>query len=214
MILAIYGTGGAGCNALNDATLMKKYENIIFINDYLQNKSFKNCELYTFDEFKKKYTPNQCEIYIAMGEPVNRKKVYQECKKNKYNFATIIHPSAKIGENVTIGEGCHIRPFVDIQNNTKIGNNSLIEVSSILCKNVTIGCNCMIASKCIIQSNSILNDNVFVGMKSIIKNNLLIDMGSIVAMGSVILKNIEQYSLYSGNPARKYADVDNYKIFH
>lgn len=214
MILAIYGTGGAGCNALNDALLMEKYENIIFINDYLNIKSFKNCELYTFDDFIKKYHPNQCEIYIAMGDPANREKIYLKCKKNKYHLATIIHPSVKIGENVIIGEGCHIRPFVDIQNNVKIGNNSLIEVSSIICENVVVGTDCMIASKCIILSNATLKNKVFIGMKSIINSNLIIDMGAIIAMGSVVLKNIEKNSLYSGNPCRKYGNAVNYKVFH
>ena len=63
----------------------------------------------------------------------------------KYPF-TVIHPSAKIGENVKIG------PFVTISENVEIGDGTIID------SNVTIHSGARIGKHCHIHSGAVISD--------------------------------------------------------
>ena len=49
----------------------------------------------------------------------------------------------------------------------------------------------------------IIEDDVWIGAGAIVLSDVHIGMGSIIAAGSVVTKNVEPYSIYGGNPARK-----------
>ena len=49
----------------------------------------------------------------------------------------------------------------------------------------------------------IIEDDVWVGLGSILLSGVKIGEGSIIAAGSVVTKDVESYSIYAGNPARK-----------
>ena len=52
----------------------------------------------------------------------------------------------------------------------------------------------------------IIEDDVWVGHGSIILSGTTISRGSIIAAGSVVTGDIEPYSIYGGNPAKKIKD--------
>ena len=53
---------------------------------------------------------------------------------------------------------------------------------------------------------TIIEDDVWVGYGATIMSGVTIATGSIIAAGSVVTKNVEPYSIYAGNPARKIKD--------
>lgn len=70
------------------------------------------------------------------------------------------------------------------------------KVKSIICKRVEIG------------------DNVFVGAKSIILPGTKIGNNTIIGAGSVIKGNVEENSVYCGNPARKLCSIEHFMSKH
>lgn len=52
----------------------------------------------------------------------------------------------------------------------------------------------------------IIEDDVWIGLGSIVLSGLTIKTGSIIAAGSVVTKDVEPYSIYAGNPAKKIRD--------
>lgn len=52
----------------------------------------------------------------------------------------------------------------------------------------------------------IIRDDVWIGYNSIILGGVEIGQGSIIAAGSVVTRDVEPYSIYAGNPARKIKD--------
>ena len=57
-----------------------------------------------------------------------------------------------------------------------------------------------------INEKVVIEDDVWVGHGSIILSGVTIGKGSIIAAGSVVTGNVESYSIYGGNPARKIKD--------
>lgn len=49
----------------------------------------------------------------------------------------------------------------------------------------------------------IIEDDVWVGYGTIIMSGIVIKKGSIIAAGSVVTKDVDPYSIYGGNPAKK-----------
>jgi acetyltransferase-like isoleucine patch superfamily enzyme len=50
---------------------------------------------------------------------------------------------------------------------------------------------------------TIIEDDVWIGYGTIIMSGVTIHEGSIIAAGSVVTKDVESYSVYAGNPAKK-----------
>jgi len=49
----------------------------------------------------------------------------------------------------------------------------------------------------------IIEDDVWIGLGVVILSGVTVGKGSIVAAGSVVTKNLESYSIFAGNPAKK-----------
>lgn len=48
-----------------------------------------------------------------------------------------------------------------------------------------------------------IEDDVWIGLGSIVLSGVKIGQGSIIASGAVVTKDVEAYSIYGGNPAKK-----------
>ena len=53
-----------------------------------------------------------------------------------------------------------------------------------------------------ISANIIINDGVWIGMNSIILPGVNIGKKSIIAAGSVVTRDVPEYSMVAGNPAK------------
>ena len=63
----------------------------------------------------------------------------------------------------------------------------------------------------IIFKEVIIEDSVFIGARSIILKGVKIGKGAVIGAGSVVSKNIPEYSICAGNPAKIIGDVRNEK---
>ncbi|GAB1810622.1 N-acetyltransferase [Priestia megaterium] len=138
-----------------------------------------------------------------------------------------IYSGTIISQNVFIGDQASIRENVSVSEETVIGRAAIIELNS------TIGKRCTIQTLAYVTGDTILEDNVFIGpcvsmsndkymgaeeytLKGpIIKegakigNNasllpgIIIGRESIVGAGSVVTKNINNYEIVAGVPARR-----------
>ena len=89
-----------------------------------------------------------------------------------------------IGDTV-IGENTKIDNLVHIAHDCKIGKNNLMASGTILSGWVTVG------------------DNNFFGVNSSIKNRVAIGDGNLIGMGTVVIKDIADFGIWAGVPAKK-----------
>lgn len=84
-----------------------------------------------------------------------------------------IHPTAVIGDNVTLGVNVYVGPYVVIEENSSIGNNSVLKSHIHIGQKVTIGenttihahvtiyDNCQIGSRVIIHASTVIGSDGF-----------------------------------------------------
>ncbi|HVG41499.1 MAG TPA: acyltransferase [Chitinophagaceae bacterium] len=123
----------------------------------------------------------------------------------------------------TIGDGCFIGPFVEIQKDVTIGNRCKIQSHTFICELVTIGDDCFIAHGVMfindlfakggpaggdknLWKKTVIGNKVSIGSNATILP-ITICNGAVIAAGAVVTKNINEPGIYAGNPARKLRDL-------
>lgn len=114
------------------------------------------------------------------------------------------HPEIIIGNNVSIGEDCHITCAnkLVIGNGVLTGKKVLITDNSHGDTHLNILDTPPIKREITSKGPVIIEDNVWIGEKASIMPNVHIGKGAIIGANAVVTKNVPAYSVVGGNPAR------------
>ena len=129
-----------------------------------------------------------------------------------------------------IGEESSIGPFVEIQNNSKIGSKCKISSHSFICSGVTIQDEVFIGHGVTFTNDlypmstdskgrkikdggwelikTLIKSKASIGSNSTILCGITIGNNSIIGAGSTVIKNIDDNSIYAGNPAKFIRKID------
>ena len=145
-------------------------------------------------------------------------------KSTKVWHFSQIREGALIGQNCVIGKNVYIDKDVKIGSNVKIQNNSSIYHGSTIEDGVFIGPHVCLTNdknpRAIKEDGSLKNDGDWEEGKILIKNGASIGAGSIIlpnvtigqfaliGAGSVVTKNVPDYGLVYGNPAKLHGYID------
>lgn len=132
------------------------------------------------------------------------------------------HKALEIGKNVEIKEYSILQIF---NGKLKIGNNTQLNPFTVIYGgDVFIGENVLIAPHCMIAAGNhdyiqtklpmrfagnltkgpvIIEDDVWIGANSTITDGVKIGKGAVIAANSCVNKDVEEYSIYGGVPAKK-----------
>lgn len=130
---------------------------------------------------------------------------------------TIIEPSNVY--RCTLGDGCFVGPFVEIQAGVEIGARTRVQSHAFICELVTIGDDCFISHGAMFINDSFsgggpargdrtrwghtrIGNNVSIGTNATIMPVSICD-NAVVGAGAVVTKDITEPGFYVGNPARR-----------
>jgi len=144
------------------------------------------------------------KIIVAIADPSTKIKVVRTIeKKTNLSFATLVHPSAWIGNRVAIGEGSIIYPGCMINVDVKIGPHVQIN------KGCTVGHDSLIRSGVTfgpsvnIGGNVTIEEKVYFGINSATIQNVSIGANATVGAGATVVDDIRANSTVVGTPAKQ-----------
>ena len=127
------------------------------------------------------------------------KSFIDKCGENvKIQSGVLLSPSIELGDN------CEINENVRIRSNIKIGNDVLLAPSvSLLSVNHTFT-NIEIPIREQGENGGfiVIGDDVWIGTNAIVLPNIIIGNHVIVGAGTIVAKNIPDYAIVVGNPAK------------
>ena len=149
---------------------------------------------------KEKNIPIDCKLFIAIGDPIKRKEIYEHYKDiGPYSFYTFIHSSAHVSRNVEIGEGSYVGPHCVVSYDAKIEANVSINVFS------GVGHGAYIGAHSVISPYSVLNGNCKAGICSMFGSNTIlfqdVEVGNFCTIdaGSIIRTSLGDYKMLRNN---------------
>lgn len=150
-----------------------------------------------------KYQPETNDLFIcAVGDPKLKKKFISVILEKGGQFTNIIHPTVVIGENVRLGTGSILCPYVVVSSDAVLGDFVTVNLHSSIGHDVKLGDWCFVGPSCSLNGRVVLENSVFMGGNVIVLPGGHIGEGSVVGSGSVVIEPVKPFTTVFGNPAK------------
>lgn len=116
--------------------------------------------------------------------------------------APLIDPSATLDETASLGEGCQLLPGSIVSAEAELAEGCIINHKASVDHECRIGAGVHIAPGATLCSLVSVGDRAFIGTNATIPPRRKIGRGAIVGSGAVVTKDIPDYAVAVGNPAR------------
>lgn len=204
--LIIIGAGGMGRTFYDMAR-----ESIGFGTEYVI-KGFIDDNTAALDGFENyppilgtisEYKPKANEVFICSIGGVSRRKCMEEIIANGGSFITMIHKTARIGTNVTVGEGTVVGAFTSIGADAKVGKYNLIQAYTVIGHDSHIGNWNRIDTHVTLVGGTIVEDEADIHTSAMINHKVVIESKSRVAACSFVIRRVKSGTTVMGNPAKR-----------
>ncbi len=191
---------GAGGHAKVIADIVRKKGDIVvgFLDDgkEIGSEFFGSKIVGRTSDMEKFYDYKQI---IAIGNGAVREKL--SCAN--VDFYTAIHPTAVIGEGVTIGKGTAVMAGAIINADTKIGNHAIINSGAVVEHDNIIEDFAHVSPGATVCGTVHIGKLSWIGGGACVKNNVNITGEVLVGVGACVVKDITEAGVYTGVPAKK-----------
>ncbi|MBJ7882700.1 NeuD/PglB/VioB family sugar acetyltransferase [Gelidibacter salicanalis] len=143
------------------------------------------------------------DVYCPIGDNFVRQDYLSSLKKEGYNTPSFVHRTVCVGPDVTLGEAHYMLPGNYIMPHTTIGDYFMVNMGTTIGHHVKIKNGVFMSSGIHIGASLEINDMAYFGIGSIVKTGVQrIGVNSLIGAGSVIFKDVPDYAVMAGNPAR------------
>lgn len=158
------------------------------------------------DDWLDQATPEDVLLANGIGSLAGngqRGQFFNTWKLRGFNFIAVQHPSAVVGREAMLSEGCQIMAGAILQSRVSIGDNVVINTRASVDHDCNIGRHSFIGPGVTMCGEVCIGDNAFLGAGAIILPGISIGNNSIVAAGAVVTRDVPCGELVAGNPASR-----------
>ncbi|MDY7231883.1 acetyltransferase [Hyalangium rubrum] len=141
-------------------------------------------------------------LFLGIGDNHTRQRLSAQLAG--WRFPTLIHPTAVIGENVSIGAGTAVMPFAVIEHGATIGEHCIINNGAVIGHGSRIGAYCHVSGKSALGGGVTLEPFVFVGMGAVVTPGVTVAKNCLLSAGSMTSRDIGEGATVVGNPGRPF----------
>lgn len=193
----ILGASGHGRVAA-DIAGKTGYDSIAFLDD-----TKKTCGRYPVMGEIARFPGYDCDFFVAIGNPQVRRRMQEMLLAAGKQVATLIHPSAAIGEDVAIGIGTLVAAGAVVNPGAVIGNGCIINTCASVDHDCVLADFVHVAVGAHVAGTVSIGTETWVGAGATVSNNLQICGGCMIGAGAVVVKSITESGTYVGVPAEK-----------
>jgi len=144
---------------------------------------------------------------IAIGNSEARARIAAICGTAGVSPFTIMATNVVILENVQIGEGAILCPFVTLLSNARIGRFFHANIYSYVAHDCVIEDFVTFAPRVACNGRSLIEEHAYIGTGAVLREGtpdipLTIGAGAVVGMGAIVTRNVAARETVVGNPAR------------
>ena len=191
--LVIIGAGGHG-KVIADNALKNGYTDICFADDRAAGTCMglpiigTSAELEALDD-------GRTEFLIGIGSNQVRKRI---AERAALPWATLIHPSAQIAADVTLGSGTVVMAGAVINASAKVGAHCIINTGAIVEHDNVLGDYVHLSPRTTLSGTVAVGECAWLGTGTSVINNVEICSNATVGAGSVVIRSIRKEGTYYG----------------
>ncbi len=203
-LTGIYGASGCGRGIMPLARLMASLtqDRLVFVDDTIGgNAEVNGHSVMRLDEFIAA-PEEQKQVAIAIAAPSIRKAIAGRLADAAIPLTSIYAKQCCIMDDVEIGEGALISPFVTFTSNIRVGRCFHANLYSYIEHDCVIGDFVTFAPGVRCNGNIHIGNEAYIGAGAIIRQGLTIGAKAVIGMGAVVTKDVPAGATVVGNPAR------------
>lgn len=200
-IIGVYGAAGCGRGIMPLVRLQYPTALHVFIDDMPASGSVNGHDVMNWDEFV--YLPVEAKfVSIAIANPAIRKRIADKCEHTNIPLIEARASSAIEMDDVIIGDGACLSPFVTLTSNIRIGRCLHANLYSYIEHDAQVGNFVTLAPGAKINGNVTIGDFAYIGAGAVIRQGLSIGSGATIGMGAVVTRDVPPGATVVGNPAK------------
>ncbi len=148
------------------------------------------------------YEPQADDVFItALGDISTRRRCAAAVEARGGKFISVVHKSAWLGSNVTIGEGAFISNNVVLTADISVGRHVCIFQNTSIGHDAVLGDFSHVYAQCALGGAVKVGEGAAIYPGVSIVPRRTIGAGAVVGVGSVVLLNVPERTTVFGNPA-------------
>lgn len=209
--VAVFGASGCGRSVMPllraQCAALGEPHRLSFVDDSPPASQLNGHTVLTYSEWLT--LPGDAHMLcIAIANSNVRETIAERCINDGVKFVEVRAHNVVQMDDVELGEGAILSPFVTLTSNIRIGKHFHANLYSYVEHDCVIGDFVTFAPGVQCNGNIVIEDHAYIGAGAVIKqgapgNPLTIGRGSIVGMGAVVTKSVPANAKVIGNPARR-----------
>lgn len=205
MIVGLYGSGGCGRSLMPLAREQFGADKCFWIDDHPASETINGTPILTFSQFLIQDDPDK-RACITVANSKVRAKLVEKCAAEGIAFVTLQAANTVVMDDVEVGEGAALSPFVTLTSNIRIGRHFHANLYSYVEHDCVIGDYVTFAPGVRCNGYIHIGDHAYIGSGAIIRNGrpdapLTIGDGAVIGMGAVVTRSVPAGEIWIGNPA-------------
>jgi sugar O-acyltransferase (sialic acid O-acetyltransferase NeuD family) len=209
-LYGIYGASGFGREVL---PILREQlgqqgipeDRVVFVDDNPSAPMLNGRRVMTYVEYLVEPASSR-SITLAIANSEIRALLAVKCAADGVRFIEVRANNSVVMDDVIMGEGSLLTPFVTLTSNIRIGCHFQANIYSYVAHDCVIGDFVTFAPAVKCNGNIVIEDHVYIGTGAILKQGkpgkpLIIGKGAVVAAGAVVTKNVPAGVTVFGNPA-------------
>lgn len=208
---AIFGASGCGRGVMPLARQQLQQAeaqpwDLVFVDDNPPAPEFNGHRVLSYAQWLTEAAVSR-HISLAIANSAVREKLAARCLTDGVTFFDVKAVNVVVMDDVQIGPGVVLCPFVTLTSNIRIGQHFHANLYSYVEHDCMIGDFVTFAPGVHCNGNVVVEDHAYIGAGAVLRQGqpgapLVIGRGAVVGMGAVVTKNVAPGTTVVGNPAR------------
>jgi len=200
--ILIVGAGGHGRVVADAARLSGQWERIAFVDDrYPELDSAGSWPVIGTVAELGRLASDWGEAVIAVGDNTTRIEMLERVKTCGFDIVSVIHPSAHIAEDVTIGEGTVVFSNAVVNTGSILGNACIVNTAVTVDHDDQIGVGVHLSPGVHLAGDVEIGDRSWIGIGAVVIQGCSVGHDVMVGAGAVVINNINNGLTVVGVPA-------------